>query len=457
MPKANGPTALAKLKDIRDWLNQSCFEREDEIEGILVAMLSKESALFLGDAGSSKTQMARLAAQAMGVSFFDTLISPTTKPETIFGPIDVPRLARGQQVYKTEGYAPSCEILFFDEIFKAGGVVLNPLLWLLNEHQFRNGDLGIQQCPTMAVFGASNELPTDASLRPVLDRFLLRFKVQYIKDDKNLHRLMRRSARKSFVRMPEPMTRDELVLLQKAVSRVKVSSDVRQLVLKIRQMVSRATGAKISDRRLYKAIRILQAVALLKGRAFVRKKDTEMLSHLFWDDPVHQNKTKMIVIAATEADAADVVAYEDAAEAAYQGAIASGEIEEGIKKLEAVLENLKQYSNSASKRIRRSIAERHSELNKILNQRAEFHVLVTWLNSKEQIYRVGIATQMLWTPTQLRSVGFHWKKKQQMWWMLIQGKSVVAKRKFHAKLIRAIETTLKVKPTFKFLDKTGAL
>lgn len=286
---------LTKLGDIQKYLNTMVLEREHETEGILLTLLAGASALFVGDVGTSKTRHIHLAGELSGCSVFDTLLSETTKPEHIFGPTDVPALARGIQRQKTEGYAPKSNVLFFDEIFKASGVVLNPLLWIMNEHKFRNGDEGILLCPTRAVFGASNEITNDPELRAVYDRFVLRYHVNYLKSPKSINSMIDLSLTEDDPTLkPVPMQLAELDKLRTLRRTVVVPNEVRTVMLRIRDQVGRACGIKISDRRLTVCVRIIQAHAMLNRRRVANVGDLEVLSHAFWDKLEQEPRVRAI-------------------------------------------------------------------------------------------------------------------------------------------------------------------
>jgi MoxR-like ATPase len=81
----------------------------------------------------------------------------------------------------TEGYLPSAEVAFLDEVFKANSAILNTLLGLLHERQFDNGSQRLP-VPLVCLVGASNEQPQDDSLLAFYDRFLLRVPVQPVDD-----------------------------------------------------------------------------------------------------------------------------------------------------------------------------------------------------------------------------------------------------------------------------------
>jgi MoxR-like ATPase len=76
-------------------------------------------------------------------------------------------------VRQTQGYLPTAEVAFVDEIFKANSAILNALLTLLNERLFDNGNQRLD-APLMCLVGASNELPESEELDALYDRFLLR-------------------------------------------------------------------------------------------------------------------------------------------------------------------------------------------------------------------------------------------------------------------------------------------
>ena len=68
-------------------------------------------------------------------------------------------------------------------VFKASSSILNTLLTVMNERIYYNGT-EISEIPLISMFGASNELPAEEDeLEALYDRFLLRYVVDYIKED----------------------------------------------------------------------------------------------------------------------------------------------------------------------------------------------------------------------------------------------------------------------------------
>ena len=94
-------------------------------------------------------------------------------PEELFGPLSMRGLENDEYVRQTNGYLPTAEVAFVDEIFKANSAILNALLTLLNERLFDNGHSRLK-VPLLTLIAASNELPESEELDALYDRFLIR-------------------------------------------------------------------------------------------------------------------------------------------------------------------------------------------------------------------------------------------------------------------------------------------
>lgn len=408
------PEALhQKLLGIRAALNERVLERHSETDGILLTMLSGLSLLFVGDVGTAKTSHIRLASDLFGLSTFDILLSETTKPDQIFGPVDVPALAKGKQVMKTDGYAPTSEVLFFDEIFKANSVVLNPLLWLINEHRFRNGDLGIQQCPTMAVFAASNELPQDSVLKAVYDRFVLRYEVTYLKDSENQH-LMVQNFLSGGSKLTQSLTKDEVGQLREAVRAVVVPRAVVDLVLKIRQQVQSACGTSISDRRLNNVFRLIQAHAVMRNHSIADDADVQVVAHAFWDKPSQQPRVQAICASYAAPSVVDLLTFDELSTQVIETAMKTGQITQAMSRLDKLIAQVDQSSTAAIQAVNR-IRERRAKLAAIQSQRERFIVTKVVTNANVR-FKLNQTSASVWTTTQLRAAGFRLKRKLGYWY-----------------------------------------
>lgn len=109
-------------------------EREAEINGSLLAVLSGENIIFLGPPGTAKTQLAKNICQSIeGGKFFNYLLTSFSTPEEIFGPLSLKALEEDEFRRKIEGCLPTSHIALLDEIFKASSAILNSLLTILNE------------------------------------------------------------------------------------------------------------------------------------------------------------------------------------------------------------------------------------------------------------------------------------------------------------------------------------
>lgn len=237
-------------------------ERETLVELIVLAAVAQEHLLVIGPPGTAKSVAVHRVAETIGGHYFEYLLGRFTEPNEIFGPVDLRKLKEGVVETQISGMLPEAEIAFLDEIFQGSTAILNTLLGLLNEREFRRGHTRIT-CPLRVCVGASNALPEDESLAAFADRFLIRIFVEPIADP-----------------MLEQLLEGGWKLAQRSIQRKATMTDIDKLALAARQLdmspirsslshalrILRKAGVELSDRRAVKAQFLIAAAALLDGR-----------------------------------------------------------------------------------------------------------------------------------------------------------------------------------------------
>lgn len=286
-------------------LKQRLVERDDVIDGALAALVSGHHVLLLGPPGTAKSLLARLICESLqGATYFQWLLTRFTTPEELFGPIDLSALEKGRYERRIEGHLPTAHIAFIDEIFKSNSAILNALLTLLNERRFHNAG-GPVDAPLLSLFAASNEVPEDDSLGALHDRFLLRFWVDAVVDDRRFISML--ALQRSGDAPPIPtLELSTLERLQAAAQSIAIPDGVLATLAAVRRQAARR-GLDVSDRRYVQMLSVLRGFALLDGKSEV---DTDMVAKLhacLWSDPDERG-------AAQDAIADALSGFEDEAE-----------------------------------------------------------------------------------------------------------------------------------------------
>jgi MoxR-like ATPase len=293
----------ARLADVKSEL----ADRDEAVDLVALAALCSEHALLIGPPGTAKTYLIERFRRLLDVRTFSYLLTRFTEPAELFGPMDF-RTFRDEGAYRinSAGMLPEAEIAFLDEIFQGSSAILNSLLTLINERRYYNGG-EVVQASLVTLLGSSNDIPDDPLLAAFSDRFLLRYRLDYVQDDAIEDLLclgwgsevdrIRAGANGS---PPATGTGAPLVvfplqdlqLLQQAIAEVDLGP-IRGLFTHILQAF-RVEGVTFSDRRAVKAQKAFAAAAVLAGRVRAEPQDLTPLIYL-WTSPEDEPAIRRIV------------------------------------------------------------------------------------------------------------------------------------------------------------------
>ena len=297
-------------------MNRGIYEKETEISLSLLAALAGESVILLGPPGVAKSMVARQLKTAFrDAQSFEYLMSRFSTPDEIFGPVSIQKLKTSDTYERTvDGYLPTADVVFLDEIWKAGPAIQNTLLTVINEKLFRNGNREIH-LPLKLLVAASNELPAKGEgLEALWDRFVIRIESRPIRQEKNFRKmLLEVKSEERRVKNPTAISAEEYQEWSKEISGIGVGEEVLDAISSIRKSLravnvdeaAERRNIYVSDRRWKNIVRLLRTSAFMQDREEVAICDLLPIYHCLWQEPEERDAIRNIVVRALFAPFAD--------------------------------------------------------------------------------------------------------------------------------------------------------
>ena len=329
---------IERFKLLLREMNRGIYEKETEISLSLLAALAGESIILLGPPGVAKSMVARQLKNAFrDAHSFEYLMSRFSTPDEIFGPVSIQK-SKTSDTYEREvdGYLPTADVVFLDEIWKAGPAIQNTLLTVINEKIFRNGNREMH-LPLKLLVAASNELPAKGEgLEALWDRFVIRIESRPIKMEKNFRAMLLEVKSSLEVKSEERRVKNSTDLFEDTISDEQIGADVsispaeyaewsqaidkigvKEEVLDAISRIRKALRAVnvdeaaerrniyVSDRRWKNIVRLLRTSAFMQDREEVDICDLLPIYHCLWQEPEERDAIRSIVIRSLFAPFAD--------------------------------------------------------------------------------------------------------------------------------------------------------
>lgn len=315
-----------KTSNLITAISRGLFEREHIVANVLLAVIAGQSVFLYGVPGTAKSLIARRISLAFkDAKHFEYLMQRFSTPDEAFGPVDIKELKEGRYIRKIEGYLPSANFAFLDEIFKSSPAILNTLLTIINEKIFRNDGKDVK-VPLHALIAASNETPAQGSgLEALYDRLNMRLLVEPLKEWDNFKNLIEGKFEEANVSDDEKITLDELNLITNGAKAVKFSPQSLEIIKEIRENIEKLNTKNdqddssdpyqqsrqetsdeqilqenhsqiyVSDRRWKNLAHILKTSAFLNDRNEVLPADVLLLANCLWSEKEQIEAIKNIV------------------------------------------------------------------------------------------------------------------------------------------------------------------
>lgn len=301
---AKGLDVLAAYQSIfgaDGFLDTHNIERREEIELLGLATISGVDVLYLGDPGVGKTWMIELLVNECltGMDLFNHLLAKDMSADEVLGPRDIMAMKEGKISRLTEGYMPTANYAYLDEVFKASPPMLNPLLDLLANRVLKVGGSTMDCAQLLAIFMSSNELPDREDLMAFRDRIGITKFVSPVRTPENRRAVTDLQLDYQSTGIDTtglvPLSLADIISIREQVRKVKVPEAIRETMVTAQQKWFEASHPP-SQRRIGQMWKVIKARAWANGRSSVIADDLLPCQHMAWNHPDNAASARDVIL-----------------------------------------------------------------------------------------------------------------------------------------------------------------
>lgn len=281
--------AIDKMRAAITFQDGKLVERRTALHLLAIALISRSHIILHGNPGNAKSMSVDgLLRHLPELRQVKTQAYKASSPEQFLGPISFKAMEQDEYRRNVTRKFADCEVFYCDEVPRAPRAVLPAFQGGMVEREFDNGN-GPEPIDLMTFIGTSNHIPDDDELEAFFDRFLWKLVIAPPSSQLSFVSILRggverRANGPSVNAQVDPdtiVTREELLLLQVAATKVDVPDEVLEA---LGEVWSNLTGAGVvaSVRRYNDFVLGLQAAALLDGRDAVNTDDLMLGEHALW-------------------------------------------------------------------------------------------------------------------------------------------------------------------------------
>lgn len=254
--------------------------KKDVIDLALVAILCEGHLLIEDVPGIGKTTLAKAIAASLGCTFSRVQFTPDLLPSDVTG-ISFYNLKT--QEFEFRPGPVMAQIVLADEINRATPRTQSALLEAMQERQITVDRTTYRLPRPFLVLATQNPIELEGTFplpEAQVDRFLIRLALGYPTADEE-HEMLLRFERDDPLETLAPVTSpEELIRLQGMVREIRVEESVRGYIVDVVRAtrVDEDIQLGVSPRGTLALYRCAQALAAIRGRAFVLPDDVKLLA-----------------------------------------------------------------------------------------------------------------------------------------------------------------------------------